>query len=90
MSPILAKKKKIPTVETMIGITMGEMINKLIGALSRIFDFTSATAAGTPMIKREGGTHRSDDETVPKGAHPLLGTKDLLIPSEGRTPRVDM
>ena len=37
----------------MTGITMGEMINKLIGALSRILDFTSATAAGTPMISEK-------------------------------------
>ncbi len=50
VSPILAKKKKIPTVETMTGITIGEMINMLIGTLSRISDFTKATAAGTPMI----------------------------------------
>ena len=32
---------------------MGEMINKLITALSRIFDFTSANAAGTPMIREK-------------------------------------
>ena len=53
VSPILAKKKKIPTVDTMTGITMGEMISMLIGPLSRIFDFTNATAAGTPMISEK-------------------------------------